>query len=220
MGVARARIADAVKGCGVTAGAGAVVDEGGMRVRLVESGDRRGDVETFRVPVRFASSRVLELAGDRVFINCPPLYGAVPMLEGRSVLEEPRPWLRAGPERQAVYVLVTWTRTNVSLAADPETEEEAKTAGLVAGDAAAEVLVQGAEETAPGDITPVAGSDLVPYAGAYRRVVKLGEFDRWGVEMDAGLDDALGSEWIGGSVLATVGDFDAGTWGFVQGEVS
>lgn len=168
------------------------------------------DQEIVLTQKRLSGGYALEEVAGRVRVNCPPVYGAMPTLDGTPVLAEPRPTL-ALPEVQTwVYARVSYTRSNVTLTSD--LGGSSKTAGLTIGAVTAEVITS---TTTLSNTTPGSGSDLAPHAGAYVEHFVLGSIGPEGVvasqTIAALLDDDAG--W-GGTHLHTQGIFSTGAWGF------
>lgn len=170
------------------------------------------DVVEVLMQRRVSSGLLLEETAAGVRVNCPPVYGAMPTLDGMLVLAEPRPTLALPEVVTGVYVRVSYTRSNVTLTSD--LGGSSKTAGLTLGTVTAEVITS---ETTPVDTVPGSGSDIPPHAGAYVLHVALGTMGPDGVVSTANLGALLGDGvgW-GGTHMQMSGVFSTGPgWEFV-----
>lgn len=191
--VARVKVAAAVQKCQVQAGPGVTLQGRGVRVwempdsRVAGPGDNRVNRE--------ARTLVVEVVGERGYVNVPPVYGAVATLGGQSVFGDPRPFFRVTEEPVSVWARLRYRRREALLGSEAFPDSDPLGVGLqVEGvELTVEVL---AVDAAPETIEATGGErSLPPFAGQYERWFRLGTASTAGAVASVNAFPAWGGIW-------------------------
>jgi len=168
-----------------------------------------------RRPSRYAESLVIEIVqGNRIKINLPPIYGAVPTINGTPIYNQPSPTLRMLTSPQVILARIEYDRTGVSIPrTDPE--DDSVTVGLEVAAISVDIVQQPlGSSTTP--LTPSGGDGLAPpYPGHYREWLSLGSVQD-GVAYPSFSVFSNSAGW-GGTSLRTLMEFGETEWQFFKG---